>query len=284
MCRRGSEGNAEDLASGFSQRTSSEPKEEVDGPPAGSAKVPRRVRWWRANHAGVRPASACPATGPPRGPAAVTVLNSGQPASPPQSRPLDRLDDLVGRERQRRDAAAPPSSRHGRSGPQTPQPSDLVIGNAQLRSPNSRLSCIISSPASTPTKRRRQLRPRRAGTDPSPDRDRQATADRHRHGEQRHRRERGISAARPTASGAAVFGRSRGRSPLPMAQKEEEPCCRHDDRRRGGPSPVVMATRGCGFLPRHFASTPTPRSDGQPTPGVRRTFGPPLCSSCDASG
>ena len=216
MCRRGSEGNAEDLASGFSQRTSSEPKEEVDGPPAGSAKVPRRVRWWRANHAGVRPASACPATGPPRGPAAVTVLNWGQPASPPQSRPLDRLDDLVGRERQRRDAAAPPSSRPGRSGPQTPQPSDLVIGNAQLRSPNSRLSCIISSPASTPTKRRRQLRPRRAGTDPSPDRDRQATADRHRHGEQRHRRERGISAARPTASGAAVFGRSRGRSPLPL--------------------------------------------------------------------
>ena len=92
MCRRGSEGNAEDLASGFSQRTSSEPKEEVDGPPAGSAKVPRRVRWWRANHAGVRPASACPATGPPRGPAAVTVLNWGQPASPPQSRPLDRLE------------------------------------------------------------------------------------------------------------------------------------------------------------------------------------------------
>ena len=29
-----------------------------------------------------------------------------------------------------------------------------------------------------------------------------------------------------------------------------------------------MATRGCGFLPRHFASTPTPRSDGRPPPGV----------------
>ena len=42
-----------DLASGFSQRTSSEPKVEVDGPHAGSMKVPRRVRWWRANHAGV---------------------------------------------------------------------------------------------------------------------------------------------------------------------------------------------------------------------------------------
>ena len=73
-------------------------------------------------------------------------------------------------------------------------------------------------------------------------------------------------------------------TPASMAQKEEEPCCRHDDRRPGGPSPVVMATRGCGFLPRHFASTPTPRSDGRPPPGVRRTFGPPLCSSCDASG
>ena len=34
-----------------------------------------------------RPASACPATGPPRDPAAVTVLNWGPPASPPQSRP-----------------------------------------------------------------------------------------------------------------------------------------------------------------------------------------------------
>ena len=45
-----------------------------------------------------------------------------------------------------------------------------------------------------------------------------------------------------------------------------------------------MSTRGCGFPPRRFASTPTPRSGGRPPPDVRRTFGPRLCSSCVASG
>ena len=45
-----------------------------------------------------------------------------------------------------------------------------------------------------------------------------------------------------------------------------------------------MPTRGCGALPRRFASTPPPRSDGRPSPGGRRTFGPSTCSSCDASG
>ena len=49
--------------------------------------------------AGPRPASACPATGPPRDPAAVRVLNWGQPVSPPPP-----VFDAV---------AIPPAARHG---------------------------------------------------------------------------------------------------------------------------------------------------------------------------
>ena len=95
---------------------------------------------------------------------------------------------------------------------------------------------------------------------------------------------RQIPTPEPQGQRKPATGNFRGPTLVFWVQKEEEPCCRHDDRRRGGPSPVVMATRGCGFPPRHFASTPTPRPAGRPPPGVRRTFGPPLCSSCDASG
>ena len=45
-----------------------------------------------------------------------------------------------------------------------------------------------------------------------------------------------------------------------------------------------MPTRGCGSRPRRFATTPPPRSDGRPTPGVPSNVGPSTCSSCDASG
>ena len=57
----------------------------------------------------------------------------------------------------------------------------------------------------------------------------------------------------------------------------------HADTRAGEPSPA-MPTRGCGALPRRFVRIPKPRSDGRRTPGVRRTGGPSICSSCDASG
>ena len=56
---------------------------------------------------------------------------------------------------------------------------------------------------------------------------------------------------------------------------------------RASAAPLMVAsmpTRGCGALPRRFARIPTPRSDGRRTPGVRKTGGPSICSSCDASG
>ena len=57
------------------------------------------ARWSNRSEAGPRPASACPATGPPRDPAAVRVLNWGQPVSPPPP-----VFDAV---------AIPPAARHG---------------------------------------------------------------------------------------------------------------------------------------------------------------------------
>jgi len=45
-----------------------------------------------------------------------------------------------------------------------------------------------------------------------------------------------------------------------------------------------MSTRGCGSLPRRFASTAAHRSDRPPAPSLRKTSGPSPCSSCDGSG
>ena len=59
--------------------------------------------------------------------------------------------------------------------------------------------------------------------------------------------------------------------------------CRHDVRRTGRPSPVML-TRGCGSPPRRFASPATRLSDALPTRGGPRTCGPSTGSSCAASG